>query len=90
MTGDQCFTIYKPSTGEALPAVDAAAQLATGGCPSTTQTIQDPQTKQIVPAILATPVAITTANVAQPINDGYTAKARPARASSPRCAPRRA
>lgn len=75
MTGDQCFTIYKPSTGEALPAVDAAAQLATGGAPNTTQTIQDPQTKRNVPAILATPVAITIDNVAQPINDGYTPKA---------------
>jgi len=76
MTGDQCFTIYKPSTGEAVPAVDAAAQLATGGAPNTTQTITDPQTKRQVPAILATPIAITKANVAQPINDGYTPKAQ--------------
>jgi D-xylose transport system substrate-binding protein len=76
MTGDQCFTIYKPSTGEAIPAVDAAATLANGGAPNTSQTIQDPQTKRQVPAILATPVAITKTNVAQPINDGYTPKAQ--------------
>ena len=76
MTGDQCFTIYKPSTGEAVPAVDAAAQLATGGAPNTTQTVEDPQTKRQVPAILATPIAITIENVAQPINDGYTPKAQ--------------
>ena len=29
-----------------------------------------------VPSILATPVAITIANVADPINDGYTPKAQ--------------
>jgi D-xylose transport system substrate-binding protein len=76
LTGDQCFTIYKPSSGEAVPAVDAAAQLATGGAPNTTQTIEDSQTKRQVPAILATPIPITIANVAQPINDGYTPKAQ--------------
>jgi D-xylose transport system substrate-binding protein len=30
----------------------------------------------MVPAILATPVAITKENVAVPINDGYTAKSQ--------------
>lgn len=76
LAGNQCFTIYKPSTGEAGPAVQAAAQLANGQIPATTQSIQDPLTKQMVPAILATPVAITKANVAVPINDGYTAKSQ--------------
>ena len=37
-------------------------------------TITDPQTKKKVPSILATPVAITKANVADPINDQYTPK----------------
>jgi D-xylose transport system substrate-binding protein len=74
LAGNQCFTIYKPSTGEAGPAVNAAAQLANGQIPTTTSKIEDPKTHQMVPAILATPIAITKANVAEPINAGYTAK----------------
>ena len=74
MDGDQCFTIYKPSTAEAAPAVKAIAQLANGQAPKTSATVVDPQTKKKVPAILATPVAITKANVAMPINDKYTPK----------------
>jgi D-xylose transport system substrate-binding protein len=74
LAGNQCFTIYKPSTGEAGPAVEAAAKLANGEIPQTTQTIKDPKTGQDVPAILAEPVVITKENVALPINDGYTAK----------------
>jgi D-xylose transport system substrate-binding protein len=76
MDGDQCFTIYKPSKLEAIPAVDAAAQLANGQVPTTTATVTDTQTGRKVPAILAQPIAITKANVAQPINDGYTPKAQ--------------
>jgi D-xylose transport system substrate-binding protein len=76
LAGNQCFTIYKPSTGEAGPAVQAAAQLANGQIPQTNQKIEDPQTHQMVPAILANPVVITKANVATPINDGYTAKSQ--------------
>jgi D-xylose transport system substrate-binding protein len=75
MDGNQCFTIYKPSTAEAAPAIKAIAQLANHQVPSTNGvTIQDPQTKKQVPAILATPIAITKANVARPINDQYTPK----------------
>jgi D-xylose transport system substrate-binding protein len=75
MDGDQCFTIYKPSTAEAEPAIKAIASLANGQVPDTGgTTITDPQTKKKVPAILATPVAITKANVADPINDKYTPK----------------
>ena len=73
--GDQCFTIYKPSTAEADPAIKAIAQLANGQAPDTNGvTITDPQTKKPVPAILATPIAVTKANVAEPINDQYTPK----------------
>ncbi|HWC24023.1 MAG TPA: substrate-binding domain-containing protein [Flexivirga sp.] len=75
MDGTQCFTIYKPSTEEAYPVVDAAAQLANGQAPKTTKTIKDTKSGRNVPAILAPPVAITKANVAKPINDGYTPKA---------------
>jgi D-xylose transport system substrate-binding protein len=74
MDGDQCFTIYKPSTAEAAPAIKAIAQLANGQAPKTSTTVMDPQTKKKVPAILATPIAITKANVARPINDKYTPK----------------
>jgi len=76
LAGNQCFTIYKPSSEEAAPAVNAAAQLANGQIPQTTTTIKDPKTGKEVPAILATPVAITKENVAIPINDGYTAKSQ--------------
>jgi D-xylose transport system substrate-binding protein len=75
MDGDQCFTIYKDSKLEADPAMKSIAQLANGQVPDTKGvTITDPQTKKKVPSILATPVAITKANVATPINDKYTPK----------------
>jgi D-xylose transport system substrate-binding protein len=76
MTGDQCFSIYKPSSQEAVPAVDAMAQIVNNQTPTTNNKIKDTQTGQDVPAILATPIPITKANVAQPINDGYTPKAQ--------------
>jgi D-xylose transport system substrate-binding protein len=76
MDGDQCFTIYKASALEADPAIKAIAQLANNTPPDTKGvTITDPQTKKKIPSILATPVAITKANVATPINDKYTPKA---------------
>jgi D-xylose transport system substrate-binding protein len=75
LNGDQCFTIYKPSKLEADPAIKAIAQLVNGQAPETNGvTIMDPETKQPVPAILATPTAVTIANVADPINDQYTPK----------------
>ncbi len=75
MAGSQCFTIYKPSAKEAFPAMKAVAQLVNGQQPSDVNaTTTDPVTKNKVPSILATPIAITKANVAQPINDGYTPK----------------
>ncbi len=75
LNGDQCFSIYKPSKLEADPAVNAIAQLVNGQAPDTKGvTIADPETKQPVPALLATPIAITIDNVAQPINDQYTPK----------------
>jgi len=76
LNGDQCFTIYKPSTGEADPAIKAAAALLAGNAPETTQTIKDPVSGREVPAILATPVVITKANVNVPIADGYAPKAQ--------------
>jgi D-xylose transport system substrate-binding protein len=75
MTGDQCFSIYKPSSQEAVPAIDAMAQIVNGQVPDTKSvTIKDTTSGKDVPAILATPIPITKDNVAQPINDGYTPK----------------
>jgi D-xylose transport system substrate-binding protein len=75
LDGDQCFTIYKDSKLEAGPAIKAIAELANGKVPDTKGvTVTDPQTKKKVPSILATPVAITIDNVADPINDKYTPK----------------
>ena len=75
MSGNQCFTIYKPSKLEADPAMKAIAQLVNGQAPDTGGvTIEDPQTHAKVPALLATPIAVTKANVALPINDQYTPK----------------
>jgi D-xylose transport system substrate-binding protein len=74
LDGNQCFTIYKPSALEADPAIKAIAQLASGQTPATNGTVEDPQTHKQVPSILATPIAVTKANVAQPINDKYTPK----------------
>jgi len=74
MSGTQCFTIYKPSIREADPAMLAVAQLVNGQTPQTNGTTKDPSNGNEVPSILATPIAITKANVAQPINDGYTPK----------------
>ena len=75
MTGDQCFSIYKPSSQEAVPAIDAMVDIVNGKIPKTTATAKDTQLGTEVPAILATPIPITLENVAQPINDGYTPKA---------------
>ena len=74
MDGTQCFTIYKPTTAEAGPAIDAIAQLVTGQTPKTNATVTDPSTKKAVPSILAVPIAITKANVALPVNQSYVPK----------------
>jgi D-xylose transport system substrate-binding protein len=77
MTGDQCFSIYKPSSQEAVPAVDAMVQIVNGQIPDTKGVVtKDTQTGKDVPSILATPIPITKANVAQPINDNYTPKSQ--------------
>ncbi len=76
LAGDQCFTIYKPSKKEAIPAIDAITQIVTGQIPKTNATSKDTKTGKEVPSILATPEAITKANVATPINDNYTPKSQ--------------
>jgi D-xylose transport system substrate-binding protein len=74
MSGTQCFTIYKPSTAEADPAIKAIAQLVNNQVPQTNATTTDPLTHKKVPSILATPTVITKSNVALPINENYLPK----------------
>jgi D-xylose transport system substrate-binding protein len=74
MSGNQCFSIYKPSSSEAGPAIDAITNLINGTPPAVNGQTKDPMTGKQVPSILATPTVITLANVAQPINDSYTPK----------------
>lgn len=76
LAGNQCFSIYKPSTGEADPAIAAAADFIQGKVPTTTTTVKDPSSGRAVPAILATPIAITKANIDLPIASGYAPKAQ--------------
>ena len=76
LDGTQCFTIYKPSTAEAGPAIKAAAQLLSGQAPDTNQVYTDATNGRKIPAILATPVAITKANINEPIASGYAPKAQ--------------
>jgi len=76
LKGNQCFSIYKPSTGEAGPAIAAAADFIQGKVPTTTTTVKDPTNGREVPAILATPIAITKANIDLPIASGYAPKAQ--------------
>src|SRR3954466_13377915 len=75
MDGNQCFTIYKPSTAEAAPAIKAIAQLATGQVPETNGgTTEDPSAPRKIPGPRGPPVAVSKTNVAPPINDQYTPK----------------
>lgn len=74
LDGDQSFSIYKPSTQEAVPAVDLAAELVAGTTPTETfSTVTDPTNQQAVKSLLATPITITKSNVDQPIKDNYVA-----------------
>ncbi|MEN3360208.1 MAG: D-xylose transport system substrate-binding protein [Mycobacteriales bacterium] len=71
MSGTQCFTVYKPVTGEADVAVKLASEILTGQQPTAPATIKDPTSGRAVPSFLATPTVITKANVALPVTDGY-------------------
>ena len=71
MAGTQCFSIYKPVAGEANVAVKLASQILAGQKPTAPATVTDPSNGSKVPAYLATPTVITTANVGLPVKDGY-------------------
>jgi D-xylose transport system substrate-binding protein len=71
MSGTQCFTIYKPVAGEADVAIKLASEILAGQKPTAPATTKDPTNGREVPSFLASPTVITTANVAQPVTDGY-------------------
>lgn len=71
LSGDQCFTIYKPTAGEAGPAVQAMVQILKGNAPATNNTVMDTTTHKAVPSILAQPTVVTLKNIDQPFKDGY-------------------
>ena len=71
MAGTQCFTIYKPVTGEADVAVKLASEILAGQKPTAPATIKDPSNGRAIPSFLAAPTVITKANVALPVTDGY-------------------
>jgi len=71
MAGSQCFTIYKPVTGEADVAIKLASQILAGQKPTAPAQVKDPVSGRMVPSYLADPTVITKDNVALPITDGY-------------------
>ncbi|MEY9893296.1 D-xylose transport system substrate-binding protein [Catenulispora sp. MAP12-49] len=71
LTGDQCFTIYKPVKGEADVAVKLASQILSGQKPTAPSTVHDPTGNRDVPSYLATPVVVDKSNITLPFTDGY-------------------
>ncbi|MEY9926458.1 D-xylose transport system substrate-binding protein [Catenulispora sp. GP43] len=71
LTGDQCFTIYKPVKGEADVAVKLASQILSGQKPQAPSTVHDPTGNRDVPSYLATPVVVDKTNITLPFTDGY-------------------
>jgi D-xylose transport system substrate-binding protein len=71
LAGNQCMTVYKPTTQEATALSDTAIALIKGQTPKTTGTANDPEGKRQVQSVLLDPISITKANVKQVIDDGY-------------------
>ena len=70
LSGDQSFSIYKAAKGEAVPAVDLAAQIISGNVTDTFTSVTDPTNNSQVKSILGTPVVITKSNIDAPIKGG--------------------
>jgi D-xylose transport system substrate-binding protein len=71
LTGDQCFTVYKPVAGEADVAVKLASQILAGQKPTAPTTIHDGTGNRDVPSYLATPTVVDKTNITLPFTDGY-------------------
>jgi D-xylose transport system substrate-binding protein len=75
LAGNQCVTVYKNTNLEAQAASKLAIDLTKGDTAAAdalaTGSVMDTTTHQAVKSVLATPVAITTANIEQPFKDGF-------------------
>jgi D-xylose transport system substrate-binding protein len=71
LAGQQCMTVYKAVKKEAASAAKMAISLVHGQTPATTATVANGPGKT-TPAILETPVPVTTANIEQTVvKDGF-------------------
>jgi D-xylose transport system substrate-binding protein len=71
LAGQQCMTVYKAVKKEAAAASKVAIALVHGQTPSTTSTVANGPGKT-TPAVLETPVPVTTANIEQTVvKDGF-------------------
>jgi D-xylose transport system substrate-binding protein len=73
LTGDQCMTVYKAVEEEANAAAELAISLINGedGSELATETVEDTETGEDVPSVLAEPVIIYRDNVKDVIDDGF-------------------
>ncbi|MFD0317665.1 sugar ABC transporter substrate-binding protein [Streptomyces flavalbus] len=74
LAGDQCMTVYKAVKKEADATAKLAISLAKGEKGETNATVQDPEGKREVAAVLETPVAIYKENVKDVVDDGFVTK----------------
>ncbi|MGW1468104.1 sugar ABC transporter substrate-binding protein [Streptomyces sp. NPDC002308] len=75
LAGDQCMTVYKAVKKEADATAQLAVSLAKGEKGETNATVNDPEGKRDVAAVLETPTAIYRDNVKDVVADGYVTKA---------------
>ncbi|MGW2281282.1 sugar ABC transporter substrate-binding protein [Streptomyces sp. NPDC001770] len=75
LAGDQCMTVYKAVKKEADATAQLAVSLAKGEKGKTNATVNDPEGKRDVAAVLETPTAIYRDNVKDVVADGYVTKA---------------
>jgi D-xylose transport system substrate-binding protein len=74
LAGDQCMTVYKAVKKEADATAKLAISLAKGEKGVTNATVEDPEGKRKVAAVLETPVAIYKDNVKDVVDDGFVTK----------------
>ncbi|MFE9095728.1 sugar ABC transporter substrate-binding protein [Streptomyces sp. NPDC007264] len=74
LAGDQCMTVYKAVKKEADATAKLAISLAQGKKGETNATVEDPEGKRKVAAVLETPVAIYKDNVKDVVDDGFVTK----------------
>jgi D-xylose transport system substrate-binding protein len=76
LAGQQCMTVYKAVKKEADAAAKVAIALVHGQTPPTNATVQNGK-GHTTPALLETPVAVTTKNIKQTvIKDGFLTKSQ--------------